>query len=134
MSGSHRYPCPCCGHQVFEEPPGSYDICGVCFWEDDGFQIAFPMMDGGANSNSLFESQQHFRQSGACEARFIGNVRPPDDDEPRDPDWRMFDPLTDPYLDYDCPEDLLLWRAATPEANLYYWQASYWLARGKRPA
>jgi len=29
------YPCPCCGYLVFTEPPGSYDICSICFWEDD---------------------------------------------------------------------------------------------------
>jgi hypothetical protein len=29
------YPCPCCGHLVYIEPPGSHDICKVCFWEDD---------------------------------------------------------------------------------------------------
>ena len=127
----HRYPCPCCGYKVFEESPGSCEICPICFWEDDGLQLAFPMMGGGANSKSLFESQQHFQSSGTCELRFIGNVRPPHDDEVRDPAWRIFDPSTDPYLDHDSPEDELLWKSATPEANLYYWQSDYWLAGRK---
>ncbi|MGW2848911.1 CPCC family cysteine-rich protein, partial [Streptomyces sp. NPDC001274] len=30
---SDRYPCPCCGHRVLGEMPGSYEICPVCFWE-----------------------------------------------------------------------------------------------------
>jgi anaerobic ribonucleoside-triphosphate reductase len=30
-----RWPCPCCGYQVFTGPPGSYEICPVCGWEDD---------------------------------------------------------------------------------------------------
>ncbi|MBA2497402.1 MAG: hypothetical protein H0V33_09975 [Acidimicrobiia bacterium] len=30
-----RFPCPCCGHVVFEEEPGSDEICPVCFWQDD---------------------------------------------------------------------------------------------------
>ncbi|WP_241494482.1 CPCC family cysteine-rich protein [Pseudomonas asplenii] len=31
------FTCPCCGYAVFEEPPGSHDICPICFWEDDLF-------------------------------------------------------------------------------------------------
>ncbi|WP_248129036.1 CPCC family cysteine-rich protein [Pseudomonas sp. W2Aug9] len=26
------FTCPCCGYAVFEEHPGSYDICPICFW------------------------------------------------------------------------------------------------------
>ncbi len=27
-----RFPCPCCGFLTLpEEPPGTYDICPVCF-------------------------------------------------------------------------------------------------------
>ncbi|MCW1926236.1 CPCC family cysteine-rich protein [Luteolibacter arcticus] len=126
-----RHPCPCCGHLVFDQSPGSYDLCPVCFWEDDGLQLAHPMMDGGANSVSLFQSQWNFSQVGACEARFIPNVRPPAPDEPLDPAWRRFDPATDPHLDFDSPEDEKLWKAAPTNANLYYWQPGYWLAGGK---
>ncbi|MGE7024447.1 CPCC family cysteine-rich protein [Solibacillus cecembensis] len=26
-----------CGYRAFDdEPPGTYDICKICFWEDDG--------------------------------------------------------------------------------------------------
>jgi hypothetical protein len=27
--------CPCCGYRTIEER-GNYDICKVCWWEDDG--------------------------------------------------------------------------------------------------
>ena len=27
--------CPCCGYRTLDEP-ASYDICNVCWWEDDG--------------------------------------------------------------------------------------------------
>jgi len=43
------YPCPCCGHRIFDEPPGSCDICKICFWEDDNVQLRWPDYAGGAN-------------------------------------------------------------------------------------
>src|SRR5579885_3179586 len=30
-----KYSCPCCGYKTLDER-GGYDICPVCFWEDDG--------------------------------------------------------------------------------------------------
>ncbi|MGX1964083.1 CPCC family cysteine-rich protein [Streptomyces sp. CB02115] len=38
--------------------PGSYKICPVCFWEDDGAQFRWPTMGGGANKVSLIEAQR----------------------------------------------------------------------------
>ncbi|MDP9163351.1 MAG: hypothetical protein M3N06_04575, partial [Pseudomonadota bacterium] len=29
------YPCPCCGNRTVGER-ATYEICPVCFWEDDG--------------------------------------------------------------------------------------------------
>jgi len=92
-----RYPCPCCGHLVFVEPPGSYDICNVCFWEDDNIQLRWPDYEGGANGPSLIESQQNFAAQGAMEQRFLGLVRPPAEDEPREPGWRPIDIATDSF-------------------------------------
>ncbi|HEP9402485.1 hydrolase, partial [Pseudomonas aeruginosa] len=43
-----RYPCPCCGYLTFdEEPCGTYEICPVCYWEDDIAQNKDPDYDGG---------------------------------------------------------------------------------------
>ena len=36
-----KYPCPGCGYLVFDEPPGSYEICPICFGEDDLAQLRF---------------------------------------------------------------------------------------------
>jgi len=36
---------------------GSYNICEVCGWEDDGVQLANPACGGGANTESLIEAQ-----------------------------------------------------------------------------
>jgi hypothetical protein len=31
--------CLSCGYKTLdEEPSGTYDICEICFWEDDGYQ------------------------------------------------------------------------------------------------
>lgn len=48
-----KYPCPCCGYLVFDESPGSYEICPICFWEDDLSQLRFPRMSVGANRVSF---------------------------------------------------------------------------------
>ncbi|MFV1884526.1 MAG: CPCC family cysteine-rich protein [Balneola sp.] len=36
MSETKKYYCPCCVYDtLIEEPPGTYNICKICFWEDD---------------------------------------------------------------------------------------------------
>lgn len=35
-----KYKCPCCSFYTFyDKPNGNYDICPVCFWEDDPIQL-----------------------------------------------------------------------------------------------
>ncbi|WP_079277523.1 CPCC family cysteine-rich protein [Streptomyces sp. CB03234] len=96
---SDRYPCPCCGHRALGEMPGSYEICPVCFWEDDGVQFRWPAMSGGANRVSLIEAQRNYKDFGACDQHGRRYVRPPAEDEPLDPTWRPID------LTRDCFED-----------------------------
>lgn len=76
-----RYPCPCCGYLTLREPPGSYDIRGVCYWEDDGVQREDPAYRGGANRVSLNEARENFARFGVSEERFKRYVRPPSLDE-----------------------------------------------------
>jgi hypothetical protein len=83
-----RFTCPCCGHRTLSDSPGSYEICAVCFWEDDGVQLLNPGFRGGANEGSLIECQDNYARFGASDARSIHSVRPPRDDEPLDPEWR----------------------------------------------
>lgn len=47
------------------EPPGSYEICPVCWWEDDGLQLRWPRLIGGANKISLIGGQRNFAKTGA---------------------------------------------------------------------
>jgi hypothetical protein len=60
---------------------GSFEICQVCFWEDDGVQFDDPDYEGGANKVSLRQARENFRQFGASDLRFTSNVRPPRLDE-----------------------------------------------------
>ncbi len=73
-----RYPCPCCGHWTLGEPPtGTYDICAVCFWEDDPVQFDALDYEGGANTPSLNQARRNFREFGAHDKGYESSVRPP---------------------------------------------------------
>jgi hypothetical protein len=60
-----RYPCPCCFYLgLTEQPPGSFEICDVCGWEDDDVQLRNPTYTGGANGRlSLKKARQRFEES-----------------------------------------------------------------------
>jgi hypothetical protein len=80
--GETQYRCPCCGCRTLDER-GGYDICPVCFWEDDGqHEHDADMVRGGPNGGlSLTQARSNYHQFGACDERSIGNVRPPRPDE-----------------------------------------------------
>lgn len=81
-----KYPCTCCGYKTMDLEPGNYEICPVCFWEDDPIQKQDPNYDGGANKVSLRVGQQNFINFGACEKDMIAYTRPPNNEEARDVD------------------------------------------------
>ena len=62
-----KYKCPCCGHYTFEKKERTYDICPVCFWEDDPEQFNNPTMPRGANHVSLTEARINYKHFGACD-------------------------------------------------------------------
>lgn len=119
---SAAYPCPCCGHRTLGEPPGSYEICKVCFWEDDAVQLRWPTYEGGANRPSLIDSQRAYAELGAMEHRFTSLVRRPTEEEVREDGWRPIDPTRDSFeergvQDADWPSDL---------TTLYWWRPTFW--------
>jgi hypothetical protein len=130
IHGSHlvAYPCPVCGYLVFDGPPGSYNVCPICYWEDDIVQLAFPLMEGGANRISLYDAQKEFDRYGASESRFVERVRAPVQADRRDPQWRQFEPMHDPHLDWECEADRERWKVSYNGTGLYYWRKDYWLA------
>ena len=73
-----RFQCPCCRFFTLSER-GGFEICPVCFWEDDGQDDAdADVVRGGPNGSlSLTRARENYRQLGACEARFTANVRAP---------------------------------------------------------
>jgi hypothetical protein len=79
---SEKYCCPCCGYRTLTER-GGYDICRVCFWEDDGQDDHDDdLIRGGPNYGlSLTQARLNFSSIGACEERFPKNVRKPNESE-----------------------------------------------------
>lgn len=77
-----NYPCPCCTFLTLnEEPPGTFQICPVCNWEDDNVQFDDPDYEGGANGISLLRAKENFKNIGAVKEEYIKEVRSPESDE-----------------------------------------------------
>ncbi len=75
-------PCPCCGYLTFgDDSPGTYDICPVCFWEDDPVQHDDPTLAGGANTVSLDEARRNYASFGASSKECMTMVRSPKPEE-----------------------------------------------------
>lgn len=91
--------CLCCGCLTLNER-GGYDICPVCFWEDDAYivigdgaikgvlvkgeapadELLSELIDvpSGANHGlTLREGRENYRKFGACEEAMVRNVRKP---------------------------------------------------------
>lgn len=71
--------CPVCGFYTLTDP--FYDICPVCFWEDDGIQADQPNVWGGANGPSLITARINYREYGACDEGAVRFCRPPKETE-----------------------------------------------------
>ncbi|SHN94126.1 hypothetical protein BCLUESOX_1652 [bacterium endosymbiont of Bathymodiolus sp. 5 South] len=55
------YPCQCCGYLTLgENTRDTYEICDVCFWEDDVVQNYDPNFSGGANDPSLNDAKNNY--------------------------------------------------------------------------
>jgi cysteine-rich CPCC protein len=112
-----NYPCPACGFLTADEPPGSYNICDVCGWEDDHVQLRFPYLQGGANKESLYEHQQAWIEKIPLAVQERDGFR-------RDVTWR-------PLREGECstPSDaprtgMEYFEAAGEDAPTYYWRES----------
>jgi hypothetical protein len=105
--------CPCCGYLTLSKP-GTYEICPICFWEDDPSQLRL-LTTSGANHISLIDGQNNFIAFGACERRVLEHCRAPGPDDRRDPAWRPVE------LDLDRVVTSRMDSSLDPTA-LYYWR------------
>lgn len=110
------YPCAACGFLVFTGPPGSYNICPVCGWEDDHVQLRFPGSATGANHTTLFDYQREVALPTAPEG--VNRLR----GRRRAPGWR---PLRPEEAVSDATEPRsggAYFGAALEDAPTYYWE------------
>jgi hypothetical protein len=76
------YRCPCCKYKTLHGR-GGFEMCPVCWWEDEGQgEHNVDQVRGGPNGTlSLRQAQDNFKIFGASEERLIGNARKPLPDE-----------------------------------------------------
>lgn len=85
-----KYTCPCCGYKTLdEEPPGTFDICEICFWEDDSIQFEDPDYEGGANVPSLRQAQKNYLAFGAYDKHCLKFVRKPTKEDEKNLNWKL---------------------------------------------
>jgi len=70
--------CPCCYFKTLSER-GAYDICPVCFWEDDGQDDddADRVFCGPNGGISLTQGRENYKNFGASQRKDLPHVRPP---------------------------------------------------------
>lgn len=72
------FPCACCGFLTKSElETGTFEICPVCYWEDDSVQFDNIDFEGGANEESLRKARSNFKEFGASSRKFLKYVRDP---------------------------------------------------------
>lgn len=72
------YACPCCRYRTLQAR-GEYDLCPVCFWEDDGQDDPYAEeVWGGPNGPlSLATARANYQHFGAADEASVSKVRPP---------------------------------------------------------
>lgn len=74
-----RHACPCCAYVTLAER-GRYEICPICFWEDeDHWMDDEPNQSSAANHGlTLNDARRNFAKIGACDPKMLQHVLPPD--------------------------------------------------------
>lgn len=118
-----KYTCPCCGYKVFNEGPGSFEICPICYWEDEAMQLRYPK-EVGANKVSLIEAQENYEKHGVSDLGLKNLVRKPKEDDEKDPLWRKIDLKKDTVVEKrEGLESTHIYPLDT--TRLYYWSENY---------
>lgn len=75
------FACPCCGYATLVEV-AEYEICEICFWEDDGeddYHAIERSFFGGPNGVSLKEARFNFIVFGSAEKKDLEHCRKPNE-------------------------------------------------------
>ena len=74
--------CPCCGCKTLPER-GAFNICPVCFWEDDGQddEDADEVLGGPNGDLSLSQGRLNYKAFGASREQDLPHVRKPKNEE-----------------------------------------------------
>lgn len=76
-----RIACQVCGNYTISEH-GTFNICPVCFWEDDGlYEDPDEVRDGPNEDLSLTQARRNFKEFGAVSKRLLQYVRQPEKSE-----------------------------------------------------
>lgn len=82
-------------------------------------------MPGSANRVSLLSAQKNYSEYGASERHKLDSVRPPDDSDRHERDWRPLDRAID---NPEEPQRGIDYAISYPQDTtvLYYWRETYW--------
>lgn len=70
-----RTRCLCCGNYALIGTDTAYDICPVCFWENDVPEDESKF--SGANNMTLGQGRANYLAFGACDEKMLPHTRPP---------------------------------------------------------
>lgn len=81
MKENNKVKCQVCGFKTLRGR-GNFEVCPVCFWEDEG-EVQDPSVStGGPNGDlSIEKARRNYRQFGAVSKEFVSKVRKPLEDE-----------------------------------------------------
>lgn len=63
MPTDTEFVCPCCGHKTLREE-SVYEICSVCWWEDDPLERVEPDKWGCCNGVTLLKAISNWNELG----------------------------------------------------------------------
>ena len=75
MKTIKRYQCPICGNYTLDVK-NEYNICPICFWEDDGSE-AYPDEDYGPNHISFNDAKRLWNKNGFINETYRKFIRRP---------------------------------------------------------
>lgn len=78
-----KYRCCCCNFKSLIQNPKdpTFEICPICYWENDPYQNENPDYIGGVNLLCLNSAKLNFKKYHTVEERFKDIVRSPLPDE-----------------------------------------------------